>query len=261
MMHDSAHAMDILMYHSVSAGVGPTCITPAVFRQQMAALADCGYHTVSLAACAAWVRGEGTLTARAVVLTFDDGFDDFATVVFPELQVRGWTATVFLPTGKMGRTNDWESHPNGTVGRPLMTWKTVAELARWGIDFGAHGVSHTDLTRLSPQAAREEIVKAQRLIEAQAGCRVTCFAPPYGTTSPAVRAEISQHYLAAVGTTMARARRTSDVYDLPRLEMWYFRRAQRWREYLEGRGKGYFLLRQMLRKVRACAHTAIPWHD
>lgn len=250
MRHDNAPAVDVLMYHSISEGVEPTCIPPAVFRQQMAALADCGYHTVSLAACAAWVRGESTLPARSVVLTFDDGFDDFATVVFPELQARGWTATVFLPAGKMGGTNDWEAYPSGTAVRPLMTWQTVAELARWGIDFGAHGVSHTDLTRLSPQAANEEIRQAQCLIEQQVGCRVTCFAPPYGATSLAVRAAIGQYYDAAVGTTVARTRRTSDVYDLPRIEMWYFQNARLWRAFLEGHARGYFFLRRAMRMVR-----------
>src|SRR5262249_32706715 len=98
LMHNTTPVpvVDILMYHSISDGVGPTCIAPVVFRHQMATLAACGYHPVSLTACAAWVRGEGTLPARAVVLTFDDGFDDFATVAFPVLQARGWTATVFL---------------------------------------------------------------------------------------------------------------------------------------------------------------------
>jgi hypothetical protein len=91
------------------------------------------------------------------------------------------------------------------------------------------------------------------MIEESAGCRVTCFAPPYGKTNPAVRAEVSRHYLAAVGTSMARAQRTSDVYDLPRIEMWYFRSKRRWRAYLEGGAHGYFTLRKALRRVRALA--------
>src|SRR5438105_1713518 len=104
-------AIDILMYHSLTEGTGPTCIAPAIFREHMAALAENGYHTVALATCAAWMRGEVALPERAVVLTFDDGFDDFARVALPELQTRGWTATVFLPTGKVGGTDDWEGHP------------------------------------------------------------------------------------------------------------------------------------------------------
>ena len=91
------------------------------------------------------------------------------------------------------------------------------------------------------------------MIEEFAGCRVTSFAPPYGRMSPAVRAEVSRQYLAAVGTVMGRARRTSDIYDLPRIEMWYFRHERRWRAYLEGGARGYFIVRKALRKVRTLA--------
>jgi peptidoglycan/xylan/chitin deacetylase (PgdA/CDA1 family) len=245
--------INILMYHSISDGPGPTCIPPHVFREQMAALDACGYCAISLADLAAWIHGERELAERAVVITFDDGFDDFASVAFPELQARGWTATIFLPTGMIGGTDDWQAHASSSPARPLMTWKTVAELACLGMDFGGHGVSHTDLTSLAPAAAREEIVTCKRMIEESTGCPVTCFAPPYGKTNPAVRAEVSQHYLAAVGTTMARVHRTSDVYDLPRIEMWYFRHERRWRAYLEGGARGYFVVRKSLRKVRALA--------
>jgi peptidoglycan/xylan/chitin deacetylase (PgdA/CDA1 family) len=221
----------------------------------MATLAECGYTAVSLTDLMAWARGTRELPNRAVVLTFDDGFHDFATVAFPELQARGWTATVFLPAGKMGGTDDWQPATSASTARRLMTWETVADLARLGVEFGGHGVSHTDLTSLPAAAMRAEVVTCQRMIEECAGCRVTSFAPPYGKMSPAVGAEVRRHYRASVGTAMARVHRTSDVYDLPRIEMWYFRSERRWRAYLEGSSRGYFLLRKVLRHVRGYAHS------
>ena len=41
--------VNILMYHSISEGAGPTCIAPRTFREQMAALEECGYRAVALA--------------------------------------------------------------------------------------------------------------------------------------------------------------------------------------------------------------------
>jgi peptidoglycan/xylan/chitin deacetylase (PgdA/CDA1 family) len=249
-----AQAIGILMYHSLSAGAAPVCIAPETFREQLAALAECGYRTVSLAHVAGWLRGESELSERSVVLTFDDGFDDFATVAFPELHARGWTATVFLPSGKVGGAADWEANAPGR----LMSWPTVAELARAGIDFGAHTVSHADLTALPPAVAHEEIVGSKRQIEDQLGRPVTSFAAPYGRTTRAVRAEIGRHYAAAVSTRLARVRPASDPHDLPRIEMWYFRNPRRWRAYLQGSARAYFNLRRVLRGLRTLAPYRLP---
>jgi peptidoglycan/xylan/chitin deacetylase (PgdA/CDA1 family) len=191
-----------------------------------------------------------------VVLTFDDGFEDFAAVAAPELTARHWPATVFLPAGKAGGSADWEA-AGGTRGRPLMSWATVRDLARCGIEFGAHGISHTDLTTLSPDAARAEVVGSKQRIEDTVGRPVISFAAPYGRTNPAIRAEVRRHFRAAVGTTLAEARPASDPYDLPRLEMWYFRRPRRWRAYLEG-SRGYLRVRQVLRRARTLAGGLAP---
>jgi peptidoglycan/xylan/chitin deacetylase (PgdA/CDA1 family) len=242
--------IDILMYHSLSDGPGPTRIAPEIFRLQMETVAEHGYRGVALADLAAWLRGESQPAGKPIVLTFDDGFTDFADVALPELRARGWTATVFLPAGKVGNIADWDARP----GRPfqrLLSWRAVVDLAGLGMEIGAHGVSHADLTGLPLDTACEEVVESGRRIEDRIGCAVTSFAAPYGRTNPAVRAEIRRHYRAAVGTDLGRVGPASDPYHLPRIEMWYFRNLRRWCSHLEGGARGYFLLRQGLRQVRA----------
>jgi len=246
----SERSIDILMYHSISDGPGPTCITPETFRHQMETLADLGYRGVALTELAGWLRGEGRPAGKPVVLTFDDGFTDFADVVFPLLDARGWTATVFLPTAKVGGKADWDAG-TGRPARPLMSWPAVTELAGLGVEMAAHGVSHADLTALPLDVARQEVAESRSRIEDRIGRPVTSFAAPYGRTNPAIRAEIRSHYRAAVSTELAQARSTSDPYHLPRIEMWYFRALPRWHSYLAGGARGYFLLRQALRRMRA----------
>jgi peptidoglycan/xylan/chitin deacetylase (PgdA/CDA1 family) len=245
----SGDAIDILTYHSISDGPGPICIAPETFRQQMDAMAACGYRGAALCEVVAWLRGGDRLPGKSLVLTFDDGYSDFADVVLPELRARGWTATVFVPAGKLGGTADWDAR-RGRPARRLLSTSMVKELAGLGVEVAAHGISHTDLTTLAPDEVRKEIGGAQRHLEDCIGRRVTSFAAPYGRTNPAVQAEIRQHYQAAVGTTLAQARPTSDLYDLPRIEMWYFRHPGFWRSHLMGGGRGYLLLRRMLRRAR-----------
>jgi peptidoglycan/xylan/chitin deacetylase (PgdA/CDA1 family) len=248
------------MYHSVSEGAGPTCIPAETFRGQMAALAACGYRAVTLRELVPCFRGGPWPADRVVALTFDDGFQDFATVAAPELGARGWSATVFLPAAKVSGAADWEG-AGGSRSRPLLSWGQVRELAAVGVEFGAHGLRHADLTALPPEDAREEVAGSKRRIEDEVGRPVVSFAAPYGRTTPAVRAEVGRHFQAAVGTALGAAGPASDPYDLPRLEMWYFRNPRRWRAYLEGGARGYFLLRQVLRRVRGLVRggrTAAP---
>lgn len=248
----SRPGVDILMYHSISDGPGPTCIPPAIFREQLDVLADCGYRAASLAGLDAWLRGGAPLAERTVILTFDDGFADFATTAFPAIQARGWSATVFVPAGKMGGWDDWE--PPGRR-RRLLDPDTVATLARAGVDFGGHGMSHVDLTRLAPDERLREIAGAREVLEALTGRRVVAFAPPFGRTTAEVRREVEHHYRLAAGTRLARAGPASDPYDLPRIEMWYFRNPRRWRAYLRSPQTPYFALRRVLRWLR----SAVRW--
>ena len=242
--------VQILMYHSISDGPPPTCIPLDVFQAQLNVLQALGYETVSLSQVADWHRGEFELPARPVVLTFDDGFVDFAETASPEIRSRGWGATVFLPTGLIGGEENWRGQLEGTT-RRLMTWDQVAELAEWGIEFGAHSVSHADLTTLEPDVLRSEIQQPQVQIQQRIGGALpTTFAPPYGRSNLLVREEIRKFYKLSVGTELGPVDRQSDLFDLPRIEMHYFRNKKRWKEYLRGRRSGYFMVRQILRLLR-----------
>jgi peptidoglycan/xylan/chitin deacetylase (PgdA/CDA1 family) len=247
--------INILTYHSISEGDGPTCISPRVFREQLDILEACGYKAVSLLELNGWFERKGETSSRLVALTFDDGYADFATEAFPALRARGWSATVFLPVAKIGGVNDWDSLHLGASLLPLMTWDAAADLGRQGIELGSHAMNHARLTRLPYRMAREEIAGSKRSIESITGCRVTSFAAPYGSTTRKLREEIKNSYRLAVGTRLAQAQPDSDPYDLPRIEMFYFQNPRHWRDYLEGRSKIYFNFRKALRALRNISIT------
>jgi peptidoglycan/xylan/chitin deacetylase (PgdA/CDA1 family) len=243
--------IDVLMYHSISTGPGPTCIHPEIFAQQMAALAEAGCHVMSLSQLATLRSGKGTLPGKITIITFDDAYVDFAENAAPLLLERGWTATVFAPTGWVGRRSGWV----GAGGEALMDWKDIRSLFASGIEFGSHSVSHSDLTTLSGDNLRSELTDSQSRLEQELGAPVRTFAAPYGAASAQVRTEIARFYDVAVGTRLARVEWKEDIHDIPRIEMHYFRDIDRWRQYLAGKAEAYFALRQLARSVR----SAIPY--
>jgi peptidoglycan/xylan/chitin deacetylase (PgdA/CDA1 family) len=239
--------MNVLTYHSISNSPGPTNTPPEVFRQQIEILAECGYQTVSLKGFSAWRREGLEMKTPAVVITFDDGFLDFAERAFPVLKARDYTATVFVPSGRMGGTDEWEG---SQTPRPLMSWSTARDLTKEKIDFGGHSVTHADLTRLSAETLTHEVRRCREEIEDELGCKPTGFAPPYGRARQREREEIGKWFSLSFGTVLERAARDCDPYNVPRIDMHYFRDLNRWRNYLKGRGELYFAARRFIRGVR-----------
>ena len=86
----------ILMYHAVAdsppAATQRLSVTPRSLEQQVAFLADHDYTGMTFSELAAAFESGGTLPERPVVLTFDDGYADFAETVWPILQRHGFPA-------------------------------------------------------------------------------------------------------------------------------------------------------------------------
>jgi peptidoglycan/xylan/chitin deacetylase (PgdA/CDA1 family) len=245
----------VLAYHSISVATGPTSIAPGAFRMQMDVLVESGFRSMTTADFLDWHRGPGTGAAQRALITFDDGFADFATTAMPILVERGLSALVFLPTGKLGGHEDWRGA--AVAPRPLLDWATVRELAEAGVEFGGHGVSHVDLTRLAPDRRRQEIDRCAMELAQRIGRSPRSFAPPYGRVNPAVLADVSRTYEVSFGTRLDRARPTCDRFDVPRIEMHYFRGRRRWRDFVQG-ASAYFLARRAMRAVREAVTGLAP---
>ena len=244
----TAARVHVLMYHSIAPGGGPTSISPSTFRMQMDALEACGYQAITVEDFIDWREADGQLPEHPVLITFDDGFADFAEAAFPILQEKKWPALVFLPTLRRGGSERWALAQNPP--RPLMDWPKVKELAAAGVEFGGHSLTHVDLTRLSGEALADEVRGCGEEIASHLGHPTVSFAPPYGRTNTEVQTEIAQHYRASFGVRLGRADGVCDILDVPRLEMHYFRDGKRWRSFLRGHSESYFLARQALRAVR-----------
>lgn len=248
--------VDILMYHSISANGGATAIAPDTFAMQMQAIADAQVPVITLDEYLAVRAGHLALGGpRAVIVTFDDGFQDFADVAWPVMRALRFRPIVYLPTDYIGGVEGWRGI--GSPPRKLMDWPTIAGLADQGVIFGSHTQTHPDLTSLSDAGLSRELSRSQSLIAERLNRPVDHIAPPYGLADARVRNAIGQVYRTSVSTRLATAGRGDDLLDLPRIEMFYFTDPARWAAHLAGRGGGYLAKRRMLRAVRA--RLMRPW--
>jgi peptidoglycan/xylan/chitin deacetylase (PgdA/CDA1 family) len=248
-MGDPGSRLLVLTYHSISASDGPTSTPLDIFAMQMRVLAETGYRSLTVDEFLAW-RGGARFDGPRVLITFDDGFEDFASGAAPIMRKHGFTGLNFVPTGRIGGDEAWVGA--NTPARPLMSWSQVKALSDLGMEFGGHSVTHADLTRLKPSGLSEEISACAAELASRLGKPVKSFAAPYGHMNDAVRKALSNVYEVAFGTRLGRASRDDDPYDVPRIEMFYFREEGPWRGLLEGRS-GYLMARQGLRAVRSVA--------
>ncbi len=99
-----AGLLTVLTYHRVDEpdrhperAPGLLSATPEGFDAQLAVVAG-SCTVVSLDEVLAVREGAADLPPRAVLLTFDDAYDDFAEVAWPLLRHHGLPATLFVPT-------------------------------------------------------------------------------------------------------------------------------------------------------------------
>lgn len=173
-----------LMYHRVgvvSHDPNVLAVSPGRFAEQMAWLARRRLRGVSIGELVEAARAGDH--GRLVGITFDDGYADLAEHVPDVLHRFGFTATVFVVSGRLGGVNDWDS---GTPW-PLVNAEGVRQLADAGLEIGSHGRRHVALAGLDPTALREETDGSRRELEALLNTTIRGFAYPYGSMDVAAR--------------------------------------------------------------------------
>ena len=181
----------ILSYHKVD-NLAPTeyWLTTHNFDSQIAALKAYGYKTVSLEDVYKYIGGTGSLPSKPVVITFDDGYQNFYTKAYPILNQYGFKATNFIITNYIGESeserhnsNEWEpdTAENEERNYPAshLLWSEIQTMKNNGMIFEAHPKTHRDLTSLSASEAEDEIAGSKAIIESKLGTSVNFFSYPF----------------------------------------------------------------------------------
>jgi peptidoglycan/xylan/chitin deacetylase (PgdA/CDA1 family) len=217
----------ILMYHKVDAiSYSNYWVSDKLFTRQMAALKAYGYQTITLTDFLDYRAGKATLPEHPIIITFDDGYQDFYTHAVPILKSKGLIATIFLPTGKIGTSeedrqdNSWDSK-EAAYPTKLLIWDEVRDFIKDGFQVGSHTVTHPDLSSIPDSQIKQELDQSRSDFRDKLGLQVDVFSYPGGSgaDSQIVHSDLQEAgYRAAVTTSSGIANTaTSDIYSLPRL--------------------------------------------
>ncbi len=176
------HAVPVLMYHRI-ADTGPTGLARyrigvSQFEEHLAAFKKAGRSSAGTAELASWREGGLPADVAPLILTFDDGYEDFATAAAPLLARYGFFAEVFIVSDHVGGVASWDE----AFGEPakLMDWTAIEHLAASGTRFGSHLATHRSMNAMSDREIMDEGNRSREALENHLGSSVIAMAAPYG---------------------------------------------------------------------------------
>ncbi len=182
-------------------------VTAADFEKQLRLLDLLGYHTVTVSEVVHALKGEGRLPPRPIAITFDDGWAEQYTIVFPLLQKYNMRATFYIPS----------TYPRG--GRTV-SWEQIQEMMAAGMEIGSHTRRHIKLTELESAVAWTEIAQSRRDLAGKLGVTPATFAYPFGEYDAAlVRQVMAAGYSGGVSLGASPVQSPQRLFTLTRLEV------------------------------------------
>lgn len=167
----SGRKVPILMYHAVddqafAGGVTELFVTPANMEAQLKYIKDHGYSAI-------WFEDLANLSSysKPVILTFDDGYKNMYTKLFPLLKKYNIKATIFIFPMNIGTTGN-------EVNRNFLTWEMIDEMQKSGlVSFQSHTMTHRNLDSLTKAEQKTELEESKRIITERTGkeCFVLCY--------------------------------------------------------------------------------------
>ncbi|MGW8361651.1 polysaccharide deacetylase family protein [Streptomyces wedmorensis] len=226
----------VLLYHAVTDDppdwIAEFTVTPKEFASQLDAIVASGRTAITVGALAAHLATGTPLPPRPVVLTFDDGFADLVGPTAEALAARDLPSTAYLTTGAIT-----PGRPCLLPPAPMMNLSQAPRLEQYGMEIGAHTVTHPQLDTLTPGLLRRELREAKAVLEDVLGHEVRHLAYPHGYNSPAVRRAVAAAgYTSAVAVRHALSSESDEIYRIARLILRRGHTVADVEQWMEGRG-------------------------
>lgn len=224
----------VLLYHAITetpgSHVAPFAVTPDEFERHLDLVLEAGYRCVTFGELLQREQ-DGAPPDRLAVITFDDGYADFAGAALPRLSARSLVSTLYLTTGWLEGGGPRTPGPSDR----MLSFAQLPELLEQGVELGAHSHRHPQMDTLDSRTLSEELTRPKELLENALGRAVTTFAYPHGYNGPRVRRMTRQAgYRSAAGVRNALHRPGEDRYAVSRLMLTAAARTQDVAAWLSG---------------------------
>jgi peptidoglycan/xylan/chitin deacetylase (PgdA/CDA1 family)/glycosyltransferase involved in cell wall biosynthesis len=207
----------ILMYHKVVEegyeSNHKTYITTEKFAGHLRALKNFGYESVTFEDLKRAALGHGKLPDWPVVLTFDDGYKGTYRRAIPLLKEHGFRAVFYVMSGDdENRKNEWDPIDEES---DLISTEEMCALRDFGMEIGAHSLSHRKLSELADDELHMEVRESKRFLENLLGREVISFAYPFGNLCERSKASVKSHgYRFGVATDSGGLTLASDPFQI-----------------------------------------------
>jgi peptidoglycan/xylan/chitin deacetylase (PgdA/CDA1 family) len=177
---------------------------PFIFEQQMVTLKNAGYRFIFPSEIPVFLLDDSD--QKYVVVSFDDGYRTFYTYTYPIIKKHGIKSINYIIYNFIGRQNNMDA------------WM-IEELVRDGlVEIGSHTLNHPDLTSISDEQLKSEIIDSKNLLEKRFNINVTSFCYPYGFYNEKVFPYLNEAgYLTANTTKEGSQVSESNLYEISRI--------------------------------------------
>ena len=203
----------ILIYHYVEFVKDPNDtirksldIIPPIFEAQVATLKEAGYTFLTASDINQILEGKKIMPKKPVILSFDDGYEDFYTDVMPILQKYNAKAVAYIISGLIDTPNYLKTDQVNDIKKTNL------------VELACHSVTHLSLGSASIDTATYEIVGCKKEMMNKFGINTVSFAYPYGSHDPFLYPILARAGFKNATTTEAGTQITRDnIFNIPRL--------------------------------------------
>lgn len=244
-----ASKLPILTFHDIAERRSKISLSPRIFKRGLKRLHESGFCTLSLPEIVHHLSCGEPFPDHSLAITFDDGYQSVFSDAFPVLQQYGMSATVFLTTGNKELKRSDARLPSFNT-HTMLNWQEIREMQLGGIEFGAHTLTHPNLTHLSIDQVKTEIYGSKAIIEEKLGTVVTCFAYPFGRADYQSREIVKNRFDCACTDKLSLVTLGSDPYALARVDTFYLRTERLFDTMLSGLFPWYIGACAVPRRIR-----------